>query len=144
LGRRIVIIGGDLVGCELAEFLVERRRQVSVLEEGPVLGVGFAHPRRWRVLYELREHGAQLETGVRVVEITAESVRFERTSEDGTRSTEEIAADNVLIATGLIPNRALAESIRSEGVPLVEIGDGTGVGYIEGAMHSGFDAAAQI
>lgn len=144
LGRRIVIIGGGLVGCELAEFLVERRRQVSVLEEGPVLGVGFAHPRRWRVLYELREHGTRLETGVRVVEITAQSVRFERRSEDGTPSTEEIAADNILIATGLIPNRALAESIRSEGVSLVEIGDGTGVGYIEGAIHDGFDAAAQI
>ncbi|MBW1886151.1 MAG: FAD-dependent oxidoreductase, partial [Deltaproteobacteria bacterium] len=132
LGRRIVIIGGGLVGCELAEFLVERHRQVSVLEEGPVLGVGFAHPRRWRVLYELREHGTRLETGARVVEITAQSVRFERRSEDGTPSTEEIAADNVLIATGLIPNHALAESIRSEGVSLVEIGDGTGVGYIEG------------
>ncbi len=144
LGRRVVLIGGGLVGCELAEFLVERRREVCVLEDGPVLGVGFAHPRRWRVLYELREHGVRLETGVRVLEIGSKSVRFERSSEDGSRSVEEIAADSVLLTTGLVANRTLSEALRNAGVPIVEIGDGMGVGYIEGAIHSGFDAAARI
>ena len=140
----MVLIGGGLVGCELAEFLVERRREVCVLEDGPVLGVGFAHPRRWRVLYELREHGVRLETGVRVLEIGSKSVRFERSSGDGSRSVEEIAADSVLLATGLVANRTLSEALGNAGVPIVEIGDGTGVGYIEGAIHSGFDAAARI
>src|SRR5690606_7642133 len=38
LGKRVVIIGGGLVGLELAEFLVERGRQVMVLEPGADLG----------------------------------------------------------------------------------------------------------
>ena len=34
VGRRVVILGGGLVGCELAEFLHERGRSVeSVLEQ---------------------------------------------------------------------------------------------------------------
>ena len=141
LGRRVVLIGGGLVGCELAEFLLERGRSVCVLEEGDVLGVGFAHPRRWRVLFELREHGATLETGARVVEIGSKSVRFERVAEDGNGAVEEVEADSVLIATGLAPNDSLAEALRAEGLSVVEIGDGREIGYIEGAIHGGFDAA---
>ena len=144
LGRRVVVIGGGLVGCELAEFLIERGREVCVLEEGSVLGVGFAHPRRWRILYELREHGARLETEVRVLEIGSKTLRFERITTDGAQASEEIGADSVLFATGLVPNRALAKMLQSEQIPVVEIGDGTGVGYIEGAIHSGFDAAVHL
>src|SRR5690606_24904924 len=33
LGDRIVIVGGELVGLELAEFLHERGRQVTVVDE---------------------------------------------------------------------------------------------------------------
>ena len=52
--------GGGLVGVELAEFLAERGREVTVLEESPVLAAEMALPRRWRILYTLREHGVQL------------------------------------------------------------------------------------
>ena len=34
VGKRVVIVGGGLVGVELAEFLLDRGRHVTVLEEG--------------------------------------------------------------------------------------------------------------
>ncbi len=34
LGKKVVIVGGGLVGLELAEFLLARGRQVTVLEPG--------------------------------------------------------------------------------------------------------------
>ena len=40
LGQRIVMVGGGLVAIELAEFLAERGRQVTILEEGAVFGAG--------------------------------------------------------------------------------------------------------
>ena len=69
VGRRVAIVGGGLVGAELAEFLVERGRQVVVLEEGPVMATEMAHPRRWRVLHDLRKAGVRLVTGTRPVAI---------------------------------------------------------------------------
>ena len=42
-GKRVVIIGGGLVGAELAEFLMERDRKVTVLEEGDKLALEMAH-----------------------------------------------------------------------------------------------------
>jgi 2,4-dienoyl-CoA reductase (NADPH2) len=144
LGRRVAIVGGGLVGCELAEFLAERGREVTVFEEGEVFGVGFAHPRRWRVLYELREQGVRLEPGARVVEIGDGEVRFERKSESGGLTSETVSADHVLIASGLVENRELATALEREGFRVVEVGDGTGVGYIEGAIHGGYEAAEAI
>jgi 2,4-dienoyl-CoA reductase (NADPH2) len=144
VGRRVAIVGGGLVGAELAEFLAERGREVTVLEEESIVAQQMAHPRRWRVLHELREAGVRLVTEARVLEIGAGTVRFEAPAKDGAPRGEEIAADTVVVATGLAANPAPAERLRSAGIPVVEVGDATGVGYLEGAIHDGFHAAIEL
>jgi 2,4-dienoyl-CoA reductase (NADPH2) len=139
LGRRVAIIGGSLVGAELAEFLAERRREVVVLEAGPVIATEMAHPRRWRVLHDLREAGVRLVTGAEEIEIGERAVRFR--TEAGS---EEVEADSVILATGLGDNPSAIDELRVAGVPLVAIGDGRELGYIEGAIRSGFEAAIAI
>ena len=42
IGSEVVVIGGGLVGIELAEFLLERGRKVLVLEAGPKFGLEMA------------------------------------------------------------------------------------------------------
>ncbi len=130
LGERVAVIGGGLVGVELAEFLSERGREVSVLEEGDTLAVEMALPRRWRALHGLREHGVALLTGVRVEEITDEGVIY--TAKDGARSSVPI--DTVILASGTGENRRLADSLEGLGPEVHLLGDCCGVGYIEGAM----------
>jgi len=130
LGKRVAVIGGGLVGVELAEFLCERGREVSVLEEGRTLGVEMALPRRWRALHGLRERGVALLTGVRTEEITDEGVVY--SAEDGARSTT--LADTVILATHPGENLALARALEDLGVEIHLLGDCQGIGYIEGAM----------
>ena len=139
IGRRVAIVGGGLVGIELAEFLAARGREITVLEEGPVMAIEMAHPRRWRVLHELREAGVRLVEGARVREIDGTTVRFETKEAEG-----ETLADTVVIATGLQGNPAGIARLENAGVPVVAIGDGSGVGYIEGAIHEGFHAALSL
>jgi len=43
VGKRVVIIGGGINGCELAEFLVKRGRQVTVVDSAEVLGKGLVN-----------------------------------------------------------------------------------------------------
>ena len=38
MGKNVVVIGGGLHGCEVAEFLVKRRRKVSIVEKTDVMG----------------------------------------------------------------------------------------------------------
>ncbi len=139
LGRRVAVIGGGLVGVELAEFLSERGREVTVLEEAPTLAREMALPRRWRALYELREHGVRLLTEVRVEEITDAGVCY---SKDGLRQTAP--ADSVIVATGVHENRALADALSGLGFEVRLLGDCRSVGYIEGALLDAARVAREI
>jgi len=132
LGKRVAILGGGLVGVELAEFLAERGREVTVLEETSVLAAEMALPRRWRVLHTLREHRVTLLTDVRVEAIGDEGVVYTR---QGERKTA--AADHVIIAAGVRDNRELAEALAGLGAEVHLVGDCKGVGYIEGAILDG-------
>jgi 2,4-dienoyl-CoA reductase-like NADH-dependent reductase (Old Yellow Enzyme family)/thioredoxin reductase len=140
LGERIVIVGGELVGLELAEFLAERRRQVTVVEEGPALGKGLLLVRRMRLIPELREHGVNLHAGVSDIRILPDAVTFR----DAQKQTQSVASDHVIVAKGARGDSTLANQLREAGFRVREIGDGTGVGYIEGAIRSAANAATEI
>ncbi len=147
IGRRVVIVGGGLVGVELAEFLVDRGREVTVLHDGPVLGLEMAHPRRWRALHELREAGVRLETDVVVTDFGIARVRFERTGDgaaSGDPEVAEVPADSVILATGLEADPAFADALAEAGIRVWTIGDAGRVGYLEGAIHDGFNAAIDL
>jgi NADPH-dependent 2,4-dienoyl-CoA reductase/sulfur reductase-like enzyme len=140
LGKRVVIIGGELVGLELAEFLAERGREVTVVDEVPRFGKGLTVVRRMRLLAELREHGVALYPSASDIGIDKHAVRFA----DADGIAQARAADHVIVAKGATGDLALAERLRAAGFTVYAIGDATGVGYIEGAMRTAADAAAAI
>jgi 2,4-dienoyl-CoA reductase (NADPH2) len=136
LGKRVVIVGGGLVGIELAEFLCERGRSVTVLEESATLGAEMALPRRWRALFELRAHGATLVTRARVEAIEEGGVAFV----DATGRRSVAPADHVILALGAREDRSLAAALQGVAPQVIPLGDCDGVGYVEGAMR----AAARV
>ena len=140
LGKNIVIIGGELVGLELAEFLVERGRKVAVIDETPKFGEGLALVRRLRILAELREHGVNMHPAATGVHIESGKVCF--ISQDGKPQT--VVADEVIVAKGATGDSTPAEAFRAAGLRVHEIGDGCGVGYIEGAMRSAMEVVDTI
>ncbi|SEJ52434.1 2,4-dienoyl-CoA reductase (NADPH2) [Pseudomonas linyingensis] len=140
LGKRVVIVGGGLVGLELAEFLIERGREVCVLESGPSLGRELAIVRRWRVLHGIQQHGGQLLTGVQVSSIGRNKVSY--VTAEG--ATVEVPADSVVLASGAEPDDSLARSLTASGLPVSRIGDCEQLGYIEGAIRSGMLAGCEV
>jgi len=140
LGRRVVIIGGELVGIELAEFLHERGRMVTVIEEAPRLGKGLTLVRRMRILSELAEHGVELCGGASEVTIGRDAVTFT----DQSSATRAVPADSVIVARGAAGDLSLAEALRAAGFAVTTIGDANGVGYIEGAMRGAFEAVQAL
>jgi 2,4-dienoyl-CoA reductase-like NADH-dependent reductase (Old Yellow Enzyme family)/NADPH-dependent 2,4-dienoyl-CoA reductase/sulfur reductase-like enzyme len=132
LGKRVVIVGGGLVGLELAEFLIERGRQVAVLEPGSHLGRELAIVRRWRVLDNLRSHEAPLLTGISVERIRDNGVDYR----DANGESQQLPADSVVLAIGAEPDDTLAASLENVGLKVQRIGDCGDLGYIDGAIHS--------
>lgn len=140
LGQRIVIIGGELVGVELAEFLHERGRDVTVIEPAPRLGKGLLLVRRMRLLAELKEHGVPLLGGVQDILIGKSDVSFT----DAGGAARTVPADHVIVAMGASGDVSLADQLRAEGFAVETVGDCNGVGYIEGAMRGAAEAAERL
>jgi 2,4-dienoyl-CoA reductase (NADPH2) len=139
LARRITIVGGGLVGLELAEYLVERGRKVTVLEPSSHLGAELSIVRRARVVHELREHGCEMLTGVEINRIGSDTVEIVAAGEQCS-----IAADQVIIALGAQANDSLSVELQAAGIDAISIGDCSEVAYIEGAVRSGREAALAI
>jgi 2,4-dienoyl-CoA reductase (NADPH2) len=140
VGARVAIVGGGLVGVELADFLSERGREVVVLEASGTFAAQMAPPRRWRALHRLRERGVDLRAQVRVEAIRDAGVTF--IDADGGK--HEAAVDSVILAAGTAANRGLAESVAALAPEVHAIGDCDGIGYIEGAILDGAIAAREI
>ena len=139
VGRRVVVVGGGLVGLELAEFLAERGRKVTVLEEGPHLGLPMAMPRRWTAVIKATKHGVVLVRDATVVSIDKVSVRY-RVGEDEF----EVRGDSVVVASQVEPDVQLAELLRDLGIRVQVVGDALNIGYIEGAIHTANRVAREL
>ncbi|MFQ5914914.1 MAG: FAD-dependent oxidoreductase [Nitrospinota bacterium] len=133
VGRRVVVVGGGITGCETAWHLARQGREVTLLEaqanlapdmEGmhrPHLLEGFERSRvRWRV-----------QAGVTAVANDG-TVHYRL---DGT--SREAAADTVVLAVGVQPERSLAGALSGLDIPIHEIGDCASPGRIFGAVHDG-------
>lgn len=140
LGKRVAIIGGGLVGLELAEFLIDRGRETVVLEQGPSLGRELAIVRRWRVLDILRRHDVGLHTSVTIDSIDNKAVHY--TDSEG--QAHCLPVDSVILAVGAKPDDHFAKTLGSAGIPIHSVGDGAELGYIEGAIRSGMMAGLAV
>lgn len=140
LGERIVIIGGELVALELAEFLAHRGRSVTVVDEAHKFGAGLPIVRRWRVLDELKKAAVTLLPDATDIRIGDNEVTYR--NKNGQVRT--LAADHVIVAKGARGDLALAEQLRAEGFTVHAVGDCNGVNYIAGAMRAAADTAQAI
>jgi 2,4-dienoyl-CoA reductase-like NADH-dependent reductase (Old Yellow Enzyme family)/NADPH-dependent 2,4-dienoyl-CoA reductase/sulfur reductase-like enzyme len=140
LGDNIVIIGGELVGIELAEFLLERGRKVTVVDDPLRFGKGLTLVRRMRILDELAEHGANLQMGATNIRVVDGGVAYT----DMFGAEQLTPADHVVVAKGATGNSQLADDLEAAGHKVYRIGDSRGVTYIEGAIRSATDAVRDI
>ena len=129
IAGEVVIIGGGLVGLELAEYLVERRRKVTILEPGPALGAELAIVRRARVLHLLKLNGATIYTKARITAIDRDKVSFHIDEKQ-----LDVHCKQVIIAMGAQPDDNMMMQLQGVGAAVHRIGDCREVGYIDGAI----------
>jgi pyruvate/2-oxoglutarate dehydrogenase complex dihydrolipoamide dehydrogenase (E3) component len=119
VGRTVVILGGQVAACQLAEFLVKRGRKVTVVEEGDVLGEGLIPERKARLFSWFRKKGVTMMTGVHFDEVAPSGMAV--TTKEGKRLVLE--ADTILPALPMQPDTVLAETIKGMVAEVYSIGD---------------------
>ncbi len=106
LGRRVVIVGADLVALELAEFLAARGRLVTVLESGETIAPEVGDKRRTEHMDRLDRLGVAVHVRAAVDEIVPRGVVF--TPSGG--APRPLAADTVVVAGAVVADTELYES----------------------------------
>jgi 2,4-dienoyl-CoA reductase-like NADH-dependent reductase (Old Yellow Enzyme family)/NADPH-dependent 2,4-dienoyl-CoA reductase/sulfur reductase-like enzyme len=139
IGKDVVVIGGSLVGLELAEFLAERGRNVTLIESGQQLGLPMAMPRRWTAVRTATEHGVTIHRNAVATEITEDSVRFTVGEQQHCAP-----ASLVVYAADTVASAPLADGLTAAGLTVEVVGDAADVDYIEGAIHSAWRVALTV
>lgn len=139
MGKNVVVIGGSLVGLELAEFLAERGRKVTLVHEKQALGLPLAMPRRWTAVKDNLAHGVKIHRNATVDRITEKTVEFTVAGE-----AFSAPADMVVYADGTTSAAPVADELRGAGFSVDVVGDAGAVNYIHGAMHSAWEATVSL
>jgi 2,4-dienoyl-CoA reductase (NADPH2) len=133
VGKKVVIVGGNIQGCELCEFLVKRGRQVTIVESGPELGEGITKEDQFRFFPWLERRHIPTYTGVRYEEVNDKGLVI--TTKEGEKKTLE--ADSIVVTLPLLPNTAIAEGLKGKAPEVHVIGSSKEPGLIYNAIADG-------
>jgi 2,4-dienoyl-CoA reductase (NADPH2) len=141
LGKRVVIIGGAIQGCELAEFLVKRGRKVTVVDTAEKLCELMPIRNKIKLLKWLPQKGATLISGIKeYVEITKKGLII--ITGEGKR--QAIEADTIVTALPLKPNTELYKTLEGKVPEIYNIGDCREPSLIINAIAEGNRIARSI
>jgi 2,4-dienoyl-CoA reductase-like NADH-dependent reductase (Old Yellow Enzyme family)/thioredoxin reductase len=133
LGKRVVVLGGGMVGCELADFLAERNRKVTIVEDSDQLAPEMALPAKWIILDMLEKKGVDLITGAKCEEISSGGVSL--LNSKGERL--NINADTIIVASGTGPDPEIMKEFQDTAPEIYLAGDCHKLGYIKDAVADG-------
>ena len=137
-GENVVLIGGGLIGVDVAEYLDERGKKVTLLTRQPRIGADIGISTRWVTMIRIKESNIKVINKVLYKEIRKDGVTIEKNGEE-----MFIPSDTIVISGGLIPERKLMETLEGK-IPLKEVGDCIEPRKIKDAIHEGFEAALGI
>ena len=139
-GKKVVVIGGGLTGCEVGIDLARSGKDVTILKRTGKPAPDAYPMHRIGLIHEM-EGLVDIHCDVKTTEITDHSVKA--VDKDGNEL--EFAADTVLYAAGMSARRAEVEALKAAlDVPVHEIGDCVRAAKVYEAVREGFTVALSL
>lgn len=141
LGKRLVIIGGGLIGCEQAIHLARKGHEAVILEMLPELAAECGRMHRIGLMHEIEANSNITPApGMRCLSISGEGV----TAADPNGKEHFFPCDSVIMAAGMRSKSTEVEALR----PLVDefctIGDASRARKVMLAVREGYDAVVKL
>ncbi len=141
VGKKVLVVGGGMVGCEVADFLGELGHEVSVIELRDQLGPDVIPEHRKFLMKDFDTYKVQGVTGAKVAQFFTDGVSY--TLADGTEGRLE-GFDNVVLAMGYRNNDTISEEIKKIVAETYVIGDAVKARKALDATAEGLNAALEI
>ncbi|GBC81803.1 NADH oxidase [bacterium HR10] len=141
VGPRVVIVGGGGTGCDVAEYLLHRGHELTILELLSHIGRGVEAITRRYLYYEFKRAGVRLLTRHRIARIEPGwAIALDEQDREYL-----IPCDSVVLAMGYRPNDEMAFCLEEDfPVPVYRIGDCVRPGTILDAVTQGAHLAAKL
>lgn len=139
-GLCVAVIGGGLIGMEVAELLSNQGRKVTIIEMLDEVGGGLGTTRKTFALKFIAESGVQILARAKCLEIKERRLVLEQ---DG--KIREIGDfDSVVMAAGVKPDRTVETFLKDKGYSFRVIGDAREARKALDAIWEGADAGRAI
>ena len=140
LGKRVVIVGGGSVGCELSIHLSGLGHECTVIELTNFLAGNAQLTPRMSILEHMEKNNVQSFLNTQVVAIEDNGV----TIEDAQGQRSFVEADSVIISVGTRAKAALRDSFKDVAFDVINVGDCLKASDIVNAVETGFDAGLTL
>ncbi|MBV7482155.1 FAD-dependent oxidoreductase [Bordetella sp. BOR01] len=137
-GLRVTIVGGGMVGAEVADALRVRAAQITILDRLPIIATGMARNNRFELVERLEAHGVAMITHCRILGVQGGQIEIQQ----GDKAAESLSVGNWLVfATGPRPELDVLDAVEASGVPYTRIGDCNAPGDFLAAIRDGWMTA---
>lgn len=140
VGRRVIIIGGKIHGCETAEFLAKRGRDVTIVDGEDKLGEGLSLDDKQLLFPWFERKKVKYFLGVKYNSLTKGKLNI--TTSEGQNLT--IEADTIMSALPLSPDNDIINKFKDIAPEVYFIGDCADPGLLAEATSSGALTASKL
>jgi pyruvate/2-oxoglutarate dehydrogenase complex dihydrolipoamide dehydrogenase (E3) component len=133
------VIGGGLVGLEMADFLVSQGKRITLVEMLEDVGGDMDPLAKTMITKRVSQQGATIHTNTKVVRLTANMVIAEQGDRELT-----LPYETVVMAVGIKANRELPEALTGNELEVHVIGDAVEPRKALDAIHEGFSVGMRL
>ena len=139
VGKRVVVVGGGLVGTETALDLAENGHSVTLVELLPRIMKDVAVTDFLAYSERIAKTDMRILTDTRLEEVLDNGARI-----SGPKGEEVVEADTVILALGLKAEQGLYNELAAAGKEVYLAGDAVKAGKIFDAIHTAYRVAIRI
>ncbi len=139
MGENIIVVGGGMVGCEIAEYLAGKGKKVAIVEKLPEIAFAEETCTRNFLLERLSKLEVKWITESEIISVQGTKANLNKKGE-----ALQVAADGIVAALGAKPDNSLENDLGSSGRTFFVIGDGREAREVAAAIHEGFRVAMEI
>lgn len=139
-GHSVVVLGGGVIGCEIALYLAQKGKKVTIVEISDSVVSDMYVANRMHLLKLLNNAEVKILTDITLREITNEGIVI--SDKGGRRSI--LSADSVVLAVGMKPKGELMADLKDKVSQVYTVGDCVEPRKVINAIWEGFRIARLI
>lgn len=134
-----LVLGAGLVGCEVADYLSDKRKKVILLEILPEIAMDADADTKTYFSLRFQKKGVKVYTRTELMRVDGKTATLKQGNEE-----IRVPVETVVFAIGAEPNDGLYDEFMSLGLSVVKIGDCVKPRTILEAVKEGFQAGRAI